>query len=549
MVIYPESFSVKPESEATVSFRNLFNTTAQTPVKKNLTLLKGNYVFLSKNAERCEFCVSNTIPEKEYKGKDVNIHKAAIVINGVRNMEIDCNDSTFITDGKVTNLVLRNCDGITIKNLTLATVVPNVHKLTVTKASHFYATFEIDSADNFEEADGEFYWNISGSKMKLTDFQEKGGKVITADPSNYNHFVSINKHPLHGASSIRRVGDRTFNVRFILPKNYKVGQVFYLFASKQDEVGIFVENCRNVRFENVKQSFNYGHSFVAQNSENISLENVDFSPNAKKEGSLTSAGDFVHFSMCRGKLAVKNSVFDACAGSCCCVHGVHFRIVETCKDRITVEFPNPKTYGFQCIHEGDTIAFIDPDTLLEVNRTKVLKVELRDKYYYDITMASYEAPLGVGGFVENISACGDFEFFGNSLNRISGFGVNVQTHGKIKIESNKFLNTGKPGVAVLDDAHVIFESGYVTDMEIKGNAFMNCERAAVLVEPNVKKFAGPVHKNILIENNLFVLNETNATDISYAHNVTIKENTYGGDAKNGVFSVCDNVSAFVTDKP
>ena len=85
--------------------------------------------------------------------------------------------------------------------------------------------------------------------------------------------------------------------------------------------------------------------------------------------------------------------------------------------------------------------------------------------------------------------------------------------------------------------------------EIKGNAFMNCERAAVLVEPNVKKFAGPVHKNILIENNLFVLNETNATDISYAHNVTIKENTYGGDAKNGVFSVCDNVSAFVTDKP
>ena len=50
VVIYPESFSVKPGTESTVGFRNLFNTTSQSTINKNLTLLKGNYLFCSKNA-------------------------------------------------------------------------------------------------------------------------------------------------------------------------------------------------------------------------------------------------------------------------------------------------------------------------------------------------------------------------------------------------------------------------------------------------------------------------------------------------------------------
>ena len=67
MVIYPESFSVKPNVEATEGFKNLFNTSAQTAVNKNLTLIKGNYVFQSKNAQEKEFFISNTISQKDYQ--------------------------------------------------------------------------------------------------------------------------------------------------------------------------------------------------------------------------------------------------------------------------------------------------------------------------------------------------------------------------------------------------------------------------------------------------------------------------------------------------
>ena len=74
MVIYPESFSIKPNIEATIGFRNLFNTTSQTAVHKTLTLVKGNYVFCSKNAEEKVFCISNTTAAVEYgDGRSVRI--------------------------------------------------------------------------------------------------------------------------------------------------------------------------------------------------------------------------------------------------------------------------------------------------------------------------------------------------------------------------------------------------------------------------------------------------------------------------------------------
>ena len=159
LVIYPESFSVKPNTESTVNLRNLFNTTAQTAVNKNLTLMTGNYVFCSKNAAEREIYISNTIAPNEYeKGVKPNIRKCAIVIENVKNMDIDCCNSNFIMDGEMTHLLIKNCENIKIKNLNIETVNPNVHKITVLKASAFYVTFKVDDTGKFVEENGNCYW-------------------------------------------------------------------------------------------------------------------------------------------------------------------------------------------------------------------------------------------------------------------------------------------------------------------------------------------------------------------------------------------------------
>ncbi len=550
MVIYPESFSLKPDIEATIGFRNLFNTTAQTAIHKTLTLVKGNYVFCSKNADVREMHISNTIAAEEYsKEEQKNVHRTAIVIENVKDMEIDCCDSNFIMDGVMTNILIKNCEKIKIKNLNIQTVLPNVHKITVIKASSFYVTVKIDETSKYVEENGEFYWYGTDYKLGFTEYKNRGWWMATARPSNYNHIKRNDSHPFAGATSIKQIADRVFNIRFITPKDYEVGQVFYMFPCVRKEVGIVIDSSKDIVIENVRQRYNNSLGFIAQNSENITLNNVDFSPNSNAEVDFCSVADFLQFSMCRGRIKVVDSNFDAAGDDACNVHGFHFKIVKANKDKITVKFPHPQSYGFECIREGDTIAFVDPKTLLEIGRTKILHATLRDEYYYDLVLATYDPPIGVGGVIENISACPDFEFSGNTINRIVTRGVLVTTRGKVRIENNKFLNTGMSGILISDDASSWYESGAVSDVIIRGNAFMNCEENAILIKPENKKYAGPVHRNILIENNLFIINNTYALNVINSANILMRDNVYKGRPADHRWVNFKNTDNLVTDCP
>ncbi len=551
MVIYPESFSVKPDADVTVAFRNLFNTCAQSAVNKNLTLLKGNYVFRSKNVSPRQVFISNTVGEDEYpKGVKPSMRKIALVIEGVKNMEIDCNGSTFIMDGKLTHIMFKNCENITLKNLTLESVQPNVHKITVLKASPFYVTFSVDESSNLDEENGDFYWYGTDYKMYFSQFKKRGWWIPTATRDNFNHIKRAgNNQPFDGVSAIRRIGDRTFTARYIVPKSFEEGQVFYPYPVIRDEVGILIDSSSKITLQNVKQHFNYSLALIAQNSADITIDGCEFAPAPDSEVDFASFADFFQFSMCRGKVTVKNTKTDAAGDDVCNVHGFHFKITDVNKDKITVKFCHPQSYGFECIRQGDMLAFIDPKTLLEVGTARVLSATLRDDYFYDLTLNTYGCPIGVGGAVENISACPDFEFSSNTINRIVTRGVLVTTRGRVLIENNKFLNTGASGVLISDDANYWYESGCVRDVTIRGNAFMNCDENAILIKPEVAKYAGPVHRNILIENNLFVLNNTHALNVSGAENVVMRGNTYAGKPLYNKWVVSDRTENLVTDCP
>lgn len=548
MVIFPESFSIKPETDVTECFKNLFNTISESPAKKTLTLPKGNYVLRSKNAVRRKMFITNTKGEDEYsKDEEKNMHTIALDINGVEDLEIDGNGSTLVLDGKMTNVVIDNCKNITIKNLTIDTLLPNVHKLTVEKASPFYVTFRIDETSNYCEENGNYYWYGTDYKLGFTDYKNSGGWMVTARPSNYFHIKRNDVHPFFGASSIKEVAARVFKVRFIAPKDYEPGQVFYVFPTVRSEVGILVNSSKNIKLKNVTQHFNYSLAFVAQNSENITLDKLDFSPRRDAEVDFTSFADFVQMSMCRGNMIVKNSNFDAAGDDVINVHGFHFKIVESNKDKIAVKFCHSQSYGFECLRAGDTVAYIDPKSLLEVGETKILSVSRRDDYIFDLTLATYEPPLGVGGVIEDISACPNLEFSGNTINRIVTRGVLVTTRGKVLIENNNFLNTGMSGILIADDALNWYESGCVKNVTIRGNAFMNCDDNAILIAPECKKYEGAVHRNITIENNLFVLNKAHAVNVSCADNVILKNNIYRGRPAYGKWVNAKNTTNLVVD--
>ena len=548
MVIYPESFNIKPDSEVTVAFSNLLNTASENANPKSLLLQKGNYVFLSKYAQERELYITNTIADKEYSETDKkHIHKIALDLKGINDLEIDFNNSTIILDGKMTNIVIENCENITLKNLTIETVQPNVHKITILKASPFYITFKIDETSNYKEENGDYYWYGTDYISYFTENKNTGAWTPTAKPSNYSHLNKNGSHPFYGVSSIKEIAPRVFKARYIVPKDFTEGQIFYVFSKIRKNVGIFIDGSKNVKLENVTQRFNYGLGVVAQNSENIELNKLDFSPRDGAEVDFCSLADFICISMCRGTVSVKNSNFNSCANDCCNVHGIYFKVLDVQGDIITLGYSHRRTFGFNPLRVNDTINFIDPKTLTELGSSKILQSEMIDRYRIKLKVSTRVNNYPAGTVVEDVTACPDFEFSENTLNRIALRGLLVTTRGKILIENNKFLNTGMSGIYVANDALTWHESGRVKSMMIRGNAFMNCEENSILILPENRRFQGFVHENIYIENNLFVLNGIPALNVNSTKNIIMKNNVYKGKPSFGKYVISKNIDGLVTD--
>ncbi|MBR2875915.1 MAG: right-handed parallel beta-helix repeat-containing protein, partial [Clostridia bacterium] len=417
------------------------------------------------------------------------------------------------------------------------------------KSSPLYVTFKIDETSNYKEENGEYFWYGTDYKLGFTEHKNTGGWIPTAKPSNYNHVTKNGAHPFFGVSSIKEIAPRIFKARYIVPKDFEVGQVFYVFPKVRKNVGIFVDGSKNIRLENVTQRFNYSLAFVAQNSENIYLDKIDFSPRDGTEVDFSSLADFVHVCMCRGTVSVKNSNFNSSSDDCCNVHGIYFKIAESEGDTITVNFPHKRTFGFNPLRVNDTIAFIEPKTLAELGTSKILQSEMIDKYNIRLKLSTRNNPVTVGTVLEDVSACPDFEFSENTINRVASRGVLATTRGRILIENNKFLNTGLSGIHISNDALTWFESGAVKSAMIRGNAFMNCEENAILILPENRRFSSYVHENVFIDNNLFVLNGIPALNVNSTRNVRMRDNVYRGKPSFGKYVISKNTEGLETDCP
>ncbi len=551
MFINPETFGIVPGSEVSGGFINMFNALRQNVAKKNVKLQKGTYYFSSENASSHRLFITNTIGEEEYKNsEEKNIHKVALYLHNLKDLQIDAQGSTFILDGRLTNIVIDSCENITIKNLKIKAHKPDIHKLTVLTASSFYATFRLDNESDYAEEKGKYYWYGTDYKTEFLKYRLTGWWTPTAKLDNLNHLVRNGSHPLKSCVSLKEIAPRVFKVRYISPHKLSEGQVFYIFSCKRKNVGIFAQNTKNIVLKNVTQSYSPSLSFVAQNCEDIFLDKVDFSPEKDSEVDFTSVADFVQICMCRGKIKVSGSNFDGAGDDTINVHGINFKITEISKNKIYVKFCHPQSYGFLCFRTGDDIALIDSKTLLEKGNNSIVSSRLLDLYTYELILENEAIEAKIGDFVENISACPDFEFSDNTVNRIVTRGLLVTTRGKVLIQGNRFLNTGENGILISDDASGWFESGPVRDVTIRSNAFMNCDGNAIFIRPENKEYAGAVHENILIENNLFCLKGRKAYNIKDTKNVVIRNNSYMEVSQKDDWVLFDNVSELsFEDKP
>lgn len=517
-------YGVKPNEFCEKELESFIESIPKDDEEKIIEFQKGDYLIDAENLKKQMLYITNTVGDKEFSENETpHLNRAPLCFENLKNITVEGNGAKFIIHGKSTNMVIAECENITVKNLIVTADNPEMHEFKVVGKGSFFVDYEIDKQSEYTEENGEFFFVGHDYKRAFTH-RAKTSWWNGFFPARYPEMCKREKHPFAKTFKIKEIGEHKIRAYGLPDFKLKKGDKYCVFDVRRQYAGIFVRDSKNVTLQNVKQHFNYSLAFVAQNTENITVDSMYFAPEENSGRVMCSVADFLQICMCRGKVQIKNSLFSGAGDDCLNVHGFHFKIIEHKDNTVKVRFMHPQSHGFNPFNKGDEITFVNPKTMLEKGRAKVENSTLLNEYEILLELDNGD-DAKTGEFVENVTACPDVEFINNEITRIITRGLLLTTRGETLIQNNHFKSTTMSGILLSDDAKNWYESGACCNMTIKNNTFDWCGGNGILIKPENTVHQGAVHKNITIIGNTFKKCENTCFDIKSADNVVIKENT------------------------
>ncbi len=521
-------FGIVPNEDISEKLAEFISALKDEDGEKTAVFDSGTYYIDSERCKEYMLVITNTAGEKEFSPDETpHLNAVPFYFGGISNLVFDGGDSVFVIDGKVTNIAVEDCRNITLRNLEIRHAHPDMHEFSVVRKSAFSVDFKIDSDSSFSVENGKLVFSGHGYK-NCCDMSSVNAGWIGLIREKTPEKVKRVMHPLFSSLSVRDMGGGVIRAKYLNTSRFTLGDRFYYYDVRRQFAGIFINRSENITLENIKQRFNYSLALVAQDSENLTVDSVDFSPEQGSARLLASVADFIQLCMCRGLMTVKNSYFSGAGDDCLNVHGVHFKIVDISGRDMTVRFMHPQTYGFDPLRVGDTVAFINPDTMLEKGQAVIEKSELVNNYDIKLTLSSADGAQ-VGMAIEDISACPDLDFVGNTLTRIITRGLLITTRGKVNVKNNHFVSTTMSGILLSDDAKNWYESGMCHDVTIENNVFDYCGETPILIKPENSRYEGAVHKNIKIIGNEFKSYKGCCISAKATDDILVENNEFSGE--------------------
>ena len=473
----------------------------------------GVYNFYPENALKKSFYVSNTNDSPEA------LKSVAFYIFKSKNIKFKGEDAEFLFRGKVIETVVDSSENVLFDGIRFDYKRPTVSEMKIISVSGKYAIAEIHQDSWYKIRNNELIWMGEGWQY---DIQKYWQVLDTENDDLYRKGLPVKR------LNFTDLGQGKIRIDFDVNPGFKKGFVYQNRNTFRDYVGNFARNSKNITWKDVNVYFMHGMGFVSQFCENIIFENVSVAPRDGSGRTCAAWADILHFSGCKGKIEIKNCFLSAANDDAVNVHGTHLRIVDLIPDKnVKVKFMHPQTYGFYPFFSGDSIEFINEKTLLPIAGNVVSEVKKLDEKEYELTFKD-PVPQSVktGNVIENITWTPDVTIKGTTIKHIPTRGVLLTTRGKIVVENNEFYKTHMSGILISDDANSWYESGYVTDVTIRNNRFIECGKPVVNIHPEnlVSKKNEFVHSNIRIENNFFKLLRIPALSAKSSENISFIKN-------------------------
>ncbi|MDR0553302.1 MAG: right-handed parallel beta-helix repeat-containing protein [Treponema sp.] len=495
----------------------------------------GVYHFYPDRTPKREIYMSNT-DSAEFPQKQCGVY-----LEGKKGLSFIGEGAAFVFHGGLTALAFVDCEDLLFSGIDLDYECPSTVDVTIAEAAEtagkttviadYPAVYEADIAGKeiFWRSErspytGESYWvnGAEGSRMLTQRYEAKTGRVYRTGEGL-----------LCGAESVRAEGPGRLRIVYNRIRDISPGDCFQIRNTKRDGCGVFMERCKNVRFENLRVGYLYAFGVLAQVCEDITWESVSFRP--WKPGRMSSAAaDNLHFSNCRGRIVVRNCDFKNPHDDPVNIHGVFLQLESREGRRAVLKFMHSQCFGFPCVFKGDELQFYDALKLLpQEGLFRVLEVcpPQGDRYRIAVTLdREPRLPEDRIIAVENRSWLPDALISGCRFEQIPTRGLLITTGGKAAVRDNLFIHTAMSGVYISGDARNWFESGPVRDLVIERNIFEDCGDYAVWVDPTNTEFsedpAEKTHRNIVIRENVVSGCRFPAISIKSSGGVIIKNNVF-----------------------
>jgi len=507
--------------------------TLEAPI--TIEFAQGTYNFYPEKSYKKKFHISNTNDAPD------SLKAVAFYFSKAENVQIKGNGAEIIFRGKTMEMCIDNSKNISIEGLSFDYYRPTVSEFKVIQATNKFAEISIHSDSKYKIIDNKLIWLGEGwehtthSLWQMFDHKNQtvARKSMQVDKMNFSEIVK-NK----------------ILVKFTENPGFMKGMVYQNRNTFRDYAAVFMNRSKNIIWKNVNIHFMHGMGVVSQFCENITFDAFSVKPKENSGRTCAAWADILHFSGCKGNILIKNSFLSAANDDAINVHGTHLRIVETLSEKtIKVRFMHPQTYGFKAFQKGDSIEFIRASSLLPFSKNKIVAAKLINEKEMELVLKeTIPTNIRAKDVIENTTWTPDVTISNTKITHIPTRGVLLSTRGKVLVENNEFLKTRMSAVLISDDANGWFESGYVKDVTIRNNKFIDCGAPIINIHPeNSETVDGKfVHKNIKILNNIFkikqekVVSAKSTSGISFLNN---KIETIGEFKTKDLvsFKSCDNI--------
>lgn len=488
-----------------------------------LVLDSGEYQMTVEQSVKKVIYMTNTVAEDEMKIPDRQI---GIYLENRKNLTIDGNGSTLIYHGRMTEFALINCKNVVIKNFKVDFDKATVAEFTITKISGSEITCNICADSGYKIENGKLLFDAiegidSPVVLQECDIDKQWTRRID--------FMSWLGNSLEKITNARQNvdGSVTFN---LLGHLFREGYVIQACKTRRDACGTFIDNCENISLINNQYYFMHGMGILSQLSKNVTIEGCNFTPNRAKGRTTTAFADMIHCSMCSGDIIIRDCVFDGARDDIVNVHGNHYLVKRIVGNKMQLKFCHPQAYGFLGIRAGETLEFIKRNTLVAVEKCKVVSAKMIDKYITEVELERAPTRGKVGMAIENFDRTPNLLVENIKAYNIPTRGILVTTKGKVVIRKNLFNKMYMSAILIADDAKNWFESGYVRDVLVENNVFNECCTWIIDALPEAHSILSRpvVHKNIRVVNNTINHYEDNLLRVKRTDGFTFEGNIVTG---------------------